>query len=119
MMRLAPIAVLCLLAAPLAAQETQTSAAGVLRVLDKITDQTTDLELAAGESRSFGHLSITLGECRYPADNPAGDAFESLTITYRGAPEPVFRGWMIASSPAINAMDHPRYDVWPLRCITS
>jgi hypothetical protein len=31
---------------------------------------------------------------------------------------PVFSGWMIASSPALNAMDHPRYDVWLLRCQT-
>jgi hypothetical protein len=26
---------------------------------------------------------------------------------------------MIASSPAISALDHPRYDVWVLRCIIS
>jgi len=32
--------------------------------------------------------------------------------------KPVFKGWMIASSPALNALDHPRYDVWVLRCIT-
>jgi hypothetical protein len=31
---------------------------------------------------------------------------------------PVFSGWMIASSPALSAMDHPRYDVWILRCDT-
>ena len=30
-----------------------------------------------------------------------------------------FAGWMIADSPALNALDHPRYDVWVLRCITS
>ncbi|MDA9980314.1 DUF2155 domain-containing protein, partial [Yoonia sp.] len=30
-----------------------------------------------------------------------------------------FAGWMLASAPALNAMDHPRYDVWALRCITS
>ncbi len=31
----------------------------------------------------------------------------------------LFSGWMLASAPALNAMDHPRYDVWALRCITS
>jgi len=25
---------------------------------------------------------------------------------------------MIASSPALNALDHPRYDVWVMRCTT-
>ena len=28
----------------------------------------------------------------------------------------LFDGWMIASSPALSALDHPRYDVWVLRC---
>jgi hypothetical protein len=28
----------------------------------------------------------------------------------------LFEGWLIASAPALNAMDHPRYDVWALRC---
>ncbi|MEZ5716636.1 MAG: DUF2155 domain-containing protein [Paracoccaceae bacterium] len=32
--------------------------------------------------------------------------------------DPIFTGWMVASSPALNAMDHRRYDVWVLRCIT-
>ncbi|MEC8294787.1 MAG: DUF2155 domain-containing protein, partial [Pseudomonadota bacterium] len=30
----------------------------------------------------------------------------------------MFRGWMMASAPALNALDHARYDVWPLRCNT-
>ena len=30
--------------------------------------------------------------------------------------ETLFEGWMIASSPALMALDHPRYDVWALRC---
>ena len=34
------------------------------------------------------------------------------------ASEPVFVGWMIATSPALSAMDHPRYDVWVLNCVT-
>ncbi|MGB0439332.1 MAG: DUF2155 domain-containing protein [Paracoccaceae bacterium] len=34
-------------------------------------------------------------------------------------PLPVFEGWIIASSPALNAMDHARYDVWVLRCNTA
>jgi hypothetical protein len=30
----------------------------------------------------------------------------------------VFSGWMIADSPALSALDHARYDVWILRCLT-
>ena len=28
----------------------------------------------------------------------------------------VFRGWMFASSPSLNAMEHPVYDVWVIDC---
>lgn len=104
---------------PVAAQQAETASGGVLRVLDKINGAVTDLELANGETREIGHLRITLGECRFPPGNPSGDAWELVTIHYRDAVEPVFRGWMIASAPALNALDHPRYDVWALRCTTS
>ena len=60
-----------------------------------------------------------MGECRFPTGNPSGDAYMLLTIHYNNAPEPIFRGWMIASAPALNALDHQRYDVWALRCTTS
>ena len=93
--------------------------AGRLRVLDKITGVVTDLTLALGESTAVGHLTIILGDCRYPTDNPAGDAFGEMTITYDVAATPIFVGWMIASAPALNALDHPRYDVWMLSCLTS
>ena len=33
--------------------------------------------------------------------------------------EVAFSGWMVASSPALNALDHSRYDIWVLRCMTS
>ncbi|SHI41032.1 DUF2155 domain-containing protein [Wenxinia saemankumensis] len=113
------IVALCLgTAGGAAAQQAETGTGGTIRVLDKITGQVTDLELANGEAASVGHLSIALGECRYPAGNAAGDAWEWLTIFYQAVPDPVFQGWMVASAPALNAMDHPRYDVWALRCTT-
>jgi hypothetical protein len=29
---------------------------------------------------------------------------------------PLFKGWMFASSPSVNAMEHPTYDVWVINC---
>ncbi len=95
-----------------------SAAQGTVRVLDKITGAVTDLTLTPGETQTVGHLHVTLGDCRYPIDNPAGDAFIEMTIRYQEDDAPVFSGWMIASAPALNAMDHPRYDVWALACIT-
>ncbi|WP_019955673.1 DUF2155 domain-containing protein [Yoonia vestfoldensis] len=108
-----------LLSAPLAAQEVVSGIGGEIRVLDKLTGAVTDLTLANGQSESIGVLSVMLGDCRYPADNVAGDGYARLIIHYRDSVTPIFSGWMLASSPALNALDHPRYDVWTLRCMTA
>ena len=93
--------------------------AASIRALDKITGETTDFELARGEQQSYGRLSIVLGDCRYPVGDPASEAYAWLEIRDPGMTEPAFSGWMLASSPALHAMDHPRYDIWVLRCLTS
>lgn len=33
-------------------------------------------------------------------------------------PERIFSGWMFASSPALNPLEHPVYDVWVIDCKT-
>lgn len=91
----------------------------VLRALDKVEGRSRDLELAAGETGSLGNVEVTLRECRYPAADPASNAYAYLEIRDLREDAPRFTGWMIADSPALNALDHARYDVWVLRCTTS
>ena len=109
-------ALLIFTASPLFAQEATTAPGGTLRVLDKITGRTQDIEFANGQTRTVGLLSVTMSECRFPSGNRTGDAYTLLTVVYNNAANPVFQGWMVASAPALNALDHPRYDVWALRC---
>ena len=90
----------------------------VVRVLDMLDGNLADLEIRPGETVSHERLQITLTECRYPVENPAADAFAYLKIRDVRESEDRFDGWMTAASPALSAMDHPRYDVWVLRCIT-
>ncbi|MEY1555909.1 DUF2155 domain-containing protein [Yoonia sp. R2331] len=106
------------LAGPVAAQNAASASGGEIRVLDKLNGVTTDVSLQNGVPQQVGLLLIRMNDCRYPARNPSGDAYAALTVTYRNETTPAFDGWMIASSPALNAMDHPRYDVWVLRCST-
>ena len=101
------------------AQQATSAPGAVLRALDKINGRTADIELAVGATEEFGRLRVTLADCRYPAGNPSGDAYAELEISELGRSGTVFSGWMIASSPALNALDHPRYDVWVMRCTTS
>lgn len=96
--------------------EMATGTQAVLRGLDKVSGAVEDLPIGVGGTVEYGRLTITLSACRYPQDNPASDAFAFLTITDTRDREQVFQGWMIASSPALNALDHPRYDVWALSC---
>ena len=107
--------VLVLLGQPVLA-ETATAPGAVLRMLDKLSGQTDDITLANGEAMERGPLTIRLDECRYPANDPSSDAFAHLTVADVRAQALAFDGWMIASSPALSAMDHPRYDVWVLSC---
>ncbi len=100
-------------------QATLAEQGVILRALDKVSGELVDFELEPEQTKQLGRIQVTLSECRFPTGNPVGDASAYLTIRNAGETASVFSGWMIASSPALNALDHSRYDVWVLRCITS
>ena len=89
---------------------------GTVRVLDKLTGTTVDLGLKLGAAQVTGKLGVVMDDCRFPSIDPASESYAHLTITDANALAPVFQGWMIGSSPALSALDHPRYDVWVLTC---
>ncbi len=91
----------------------------VLRGLDRVAGTSGDISIARGGEVRLGHLIIMLSECRYPVENPAGEAYAWIDIFDTRADEIIFSGWMIASSPALNALDHSRYDLWVINCTTS
>ena len=104
---------------PAVAQEAVSSSEAVLRGLDKVSGEVVDIELSVGEIHRYGLLAIRMDDCRFPAGNPSGDAWAFLVIEDTRTRARVFEGWMIASAPALNALDHARYDIWVLRCKTS
>lgn len=98
---------------------TGTGGGAVLRTLDKTSGEVIDVEMSVAQTMAYGPLQVTLHECRYPASNPTGDAFALLQIVDAREVRELFAGWMVASSPALNALEHRRYDVWVLRCTTA
>jgi len=91
----------------------------VLQSLDKVTAQVSRLEAPVGQFIKFGNLEIVARTCdkRPPTETPESAAFLDISEVKPGEPPtPVFRGWMFASSPALNPMEHPVYDVWVLDC---
>lgn len=97
----------------------------VARALDKVTARSTELELPIGTPVRFGTLVITARACRSrpPEEPPETFAFLEIDDVPPDRPDNakgvrVFTGWMMASSPALNALEHPVYDVWVLSCRT-
>jgi len=91
----------------------------VLQGLDKVTARISSLEAPIDQPISFGSLEIVVRTCqnRPPTETPENAAFlqidERLPDT---APKRVFSGWMFGSSPGLNALEHPVYDVWVEAC---
>lgn len=100
------------------AEEAVDAPGAELRGLDKMASTTSELPVHNGQTQRFGELTISVSACRFPKDNPSADAWAHLTINDQTGAT-LFSGWMSAASPALSALDHPRYDVWLIRCISS
>lgn len=118
------LAFLTLTVAEIAAAENIRGKAVVLRTLDKVTATTKDYTVKVGDSLNYGSLSVEVKHCekKPPEEIPETFAFLQIFETKtdgRGIatePEKIFSGWMLASRPAISALDHPVYDVWVVGC---
>jgi hypothetical protein len=103
--------------------------------LDKITARISRLEVPIGERVQFGTLEILADSCnkRPPTEIPETTAFvevfdigktlanelqdnDTAEPILQRPPERLFSGWMFASSPGLNAVEHPVYDVWLTDC---
>lgn len=113
---LASALLLVMMAGPLTAQAVSSGNIVTLRGLDRLSGSITDLEVPVGGETRFERLQIAVSACRFPTGDPAADAFAFLQITDSRDDQQLFRGWMIASAPALNALDDARYDVWVLSC---
>jgi hypothetical protein len=91
----------------------------VMRGLDKITGRPTSLTATIGKPVNFATLTITARYCYStpPSETPETAAFVQIEDHRPDQPaRRVFSGWMYASSPGLNAVEHPLYDVWVISC---
>jgi hypothetical protein len=91
----------------------------VMRGLDKITGRPTSITAAIGKPVHFATLTITARYCYStpPSETPETAAFVQIEDHRPDQPSRrVFSGWMYASSPGLNAVEHPLYDVWVISC---
>lgn len=107
------------------AEPAAAQTAAVLRGLDKVTGHTKDIVAPLGRPQRFGRLEIVARACEKarPEDPPEVKAFIEVydNPVSRDPKTPAERvkikeGWIFASSPALNALEHPIYDVWAIDC---
>ena len=90
----------------------------VIQGLDKITARIETFEVDVGKTYKFGVLDIFVERCVFskPIFKPESLAFIKIKDNSDRLSEVKFSGWMFASSPALNALENPVYDVSILDC---
>lgn len=103
----------------------------VLGGMEKITGRTSEMNAPVGVAIRYSKLTIVPHMCytRAPEETPETSVFLDIYEDVPGTNEEgeidpdapmqtrrIFSGWMFASSPALNALEHPVLDVWVLGC---
>jgi hypothetical protein len=102
-----------------AVAETISNPIAAFSGLDKITGRITNFDVYIDETVQFGALQLTPRVCytRPPTETQRTSVFlEVDQVSLKGGTQRVFTGWMFADSPALNAIDHPVYDIWLVDC---
>jgi hypothetical protein len=91
----------------------------LMRGLDKLTGRPTNIIAPIGRPVQFATLTIT---ARFCYSTPASETPETAAFVQIEDHRPdqtarrIFSGWMYGSSPGLNGVEHPLYDVWAISC---
>ncbi|HYE45830.1 MAG TPA: DUF2155 domain-containing protein, partial [Caulobacter sp.] len=102
------------------------SGSAIIQALDKVTAETLRFEVPINGSVRYKSLVFTVRACETAApDEEAPESAAYIQVDSSPKPQPgrpapptrqVFRGWMFASSPGLNPLQHPVYDAWLIAC---
>ena len=89
-----------------------------LKALDKITAKTSSMTIAIGDKKFFGSLEIKPLKCQLSEDS--SDTVAYIQVKDLSAKDNdrvfLFNGWTFTSSPTLQPIDHPIYDLWVTSC---
>ena len=98
----------------------------IVEAVDKVTAERMRFEVEVGGRpvRFQKTLIFTARACEVSAPDEVVEdsiAYLEVDIQPRGVLQPaeprqIFRGWMFASAPAVNGLQHPIYDAWVVGC---
>ncbi|AKR55792.1 hypothetical protein GCM10011321_09930 [Youhaiella tibetensis] len=115
----AALAMLAALSAAPALAATISNPVATFTGLDKITARITTFDVYMNETVQFGALQVTPRVCytRPSTEIQRTSVFVEVDqVSLQGTVKRIFTGWMFADAPALNAVDHPVYDVWLSDC---
>ena len=91
-----------------------------IKALDKITAKTSTIKLAIGDKSFFGTLEVKALKCQLSQTEDATDTVAYLQVKDLSKKDNnqvfLFNGWTFASSPTLQSIDHPVYDLWITGC---
>ena len=91
-----------------------------MTALDKITAKTSAIRLAVGEKEFFGPFEIKALKCQLSENKDSTDTVAYLQVKDLSAKDNnqvfMFNGWTFASSPTLQSIDHPIFDLWIIGC---
>ena len=91
-----------------------------LKALDKITAKTSSIRLAVGDKKFFGSLEIKALKCQLSESNDTLDTVAYIQVKDLSSKDNnqvfLFNGWQFTSSPTLQSIDHPIYDLWITSC---
>ena len=98
----------------------------IVEAVDKITAETMRFAVEVGGRpvRFADSLIVSARACEVSTPEelvPDAIAYLEFRVQPRGLlqasePREIFRGWMFASSPGVNGLQHPIYDAWVVGC---
>ena len=91
-----------------------------IKLLDKITAKTSTIRLGVGDKKFFGPLEIKVLKCQFSENNDFIDTVAYWQVKDLSAKDNnqvfLFNGWTFTSSPTLQSIDHPVYDLWITSC---
>lgn len=95
-----------------------------LGLLNKRNNSSQDIQIAPGETQTFGDIRVSLSACEKTAPwemQRETGAFVQVDVQPRGSSnfERIFSGWLFKESPSLNVVEHQIYDVWIKDCAMS
>ena len=91
-----------------------------LKALDKITAKTSSIRMAVGDKKFFGPLEIKALKCQISEGTDTTDTVAYIQVKDLSAKDNnqvfLFNGWSFVSSPTLQSIDHPVYDLWITSC---